>query len=106
MAQREATFKQLAAGPQHACGILPDDTLTCWSNSYSPFGSPTGSFTRLAAAGFQFTCAISSPGALACWGDLPTRLPKSPTGSYKAIDVARTHAYAQRWQFVSLGAAA
>jgi hypothetical protein len=57
VAQPAATFKQVVAGPRHACGILADGQ-----------GTPRDqTFTQL-NAGDLHTCGLSVGGQLWCWG--------------------------------------
>lgn len=62
--------KTLGAGPsQDRCGILPDNTLTCWGTPGSQTTiPPSGKFTAIAIGG-GFACGVKSGGALTCWGE-------------------------------------
>jgi hypothetical protein len=64
-----SSFKQIAAGLYHGCGIRSDDgTLACWgSNLQGQAVPPAGSFQTIAGGRFD-TCAVSSDGTLSCWG--------------------------------------
>jgi hypothetical protein len=82
------TAKAIAAGGQHTCAILDDNTVKCWgSGAYGQLGygaSVSGSVfspstvgtvdlgagrTAVAiAAGDYYTCAILDTGGVECWG--------------------------------------
>ena len=75
------TWKQVAAGGSHTCGIKSDDTLHCWGlNSAGQLGDnsttqrlvPTavdgGATWKQVAAGGSHTCGIKSDDTLHCWG--------------------------------------
>lgn len=76
------SFRVLAAGSYHTCGLTPDRTASCWGwNAYGQLGngSTSNSLTPLAvfdtlhyttiAAGLYHTCGLSATGAAYCWGD-------------------------------------
>ncbi|WP_437606647.1 hypothetical protein WMF20_37630 [Sorangium sp. So ce834] len=81
--------KAIAAGGQHTCAILPDDTVKCWgANDYGQLGQ--GNTNRLGdstatepedfaaiglggpvsaiSAGWRHTCALLVNGTVKCWG--------------------------------------
>ena len=61
--------KTLGAGStQNRCGILMDNTLTCWGTPGSEATiPPSGKFTALAMGG-GFACGVKSGGQMSCWG--------------------------------------
>jgi len=84
----DQTWRAIAAGGEHTCGIRTDDSLWCWGyNYYGQLGNDanTGSSTanptptkviaagsdqtwRSADAGDGHTCAIRADDTLWCWG--------------------------------------
>ncbi|HEX7981629.1 MAG TPA: Ig-like domain-containing protein [Gemmatimonadaceae bacterium] len=78
----EFTFRALAAGRGHTCGIRSDGVTLCWGDNFSgqlgrgTFGDTTDApvaivgdpgFTQISARGDN-TCGITAAGALYCWG--------------------------------------
>ncbi len=83
-----ASIKKIAAGVDHTCAILANDTVSCWgANQSGQLGSGTTASTTAAvavagisnaidiSAGNAFSCAVvaAAPGAASgsvmCWGD-------------------------------------
>ncbi len=77
----EGSFKSVASGASHSCGIDEGDALRCWGhNDHSQLGvdgatdspSPTvvfeGTTWRKVALGVAHSCGIRSSGAVYCWG--------------------------------------
>lgn len=76
------SFKSLAAGSGHSCGIAADSAAFCWGSNVDAQlgdGTTTGhsapvavigglAFAQL-AAGAVYTCGIATSGAAYCWGD-------------------------------------
>ena len=83
--------KQIAAGGEHTCALLDDDTVKCWgSNFYGQLGLEhtynvgvgsgemgdnlppvslgTGRLAKQIAAGGEHTCALLDDDTLKCWG--------------------------------------
>jgi alpha-tubulin suppressor-like RCC1 family protein len=74
------TFKVLAAGGDHTCGITTGGITYCWGanatgqlghgatgDAMTPGLTTTGSFDSLTAGG-QHTCALTNQGVAYCWG--------------------------------------
>jgi hypothetical protein len=76
------TFRALAAGRGHTCGIRSDGVTLCWGDNYrgqlgrGTFGDTTDTpvavvgdpgFVQISARGDN-TCGITAGGALYCWG--------------------------------------
>jgi alpha-tubulin suppressor-like RCC1 family protein len=75
------SFKFIASGNNHSCGILSSGTLKCWgSNEFGQLGDgttenrsspvtidPGTSYVKVAAGAFH-TCGITSLSNLKCWG--------------------------------------
>lgn len=86
---KEKTFRDIAVGWNHSCGILEEDqSVHCWgSNSRGQLGLEDSSLENLAAPstsalvfpggrkavslalGFQVSCAVLNDGQVSCWGD-------------------------------------
>ena len=85
------TVKQVAAGQQHTCAVLDDDTLRCWGRNWygelglghnrnigetpqemgrflPPVDVGSGRTVKQAAAGYDETCAVLDNDAQVCWG--------------------------------------
>src|SRR6185295_8790590 len=79
------TAKRLAAGLNHTCAILDNDTLKCWganssgqlgygdaTNRLAPQDTPvnlgTGRTALLVTAGANHTCALLDDTSIKCWG--------------------------------------
>ncbi len=80
------TVKSVAAGHQHTCAILNDDTVVCWGrNNFGQIGGVSdklatlsgmlgdplsGGTARRISAGENHTCAIlTTDSSVKCWGD-------------------------------------
>jgi alpha-tubulin suppressor-like RCC1 family protein len=75
------TFKSLAAGAWHSCGLTAAGAAYCWgsgtsgqlgagtaASAYAPVAVSGGlTFTRL-VAGMQHTCGAAASGGVYCWG--------------------------------------
>jgi alpha-tubulin suppressor-like RCC1 family protein len=78
-----ATWKAVAAGGSHTCGIKSDNTLWCWgndstgqlgddatiANQSTPVIVAGGATWKAVAAGNDLTCGIKSDDTLWCWGN-------------------------------------
>jgi alpha-tubulin suppressor-like RCC1 family protein len=79
------TAKRIAAGVNHTCAILDDNTLKCWglntngqlgygdvATRLAPPDAPvnlgTGRTALLVTAGANHTCALLDDGTIKCWG--------------------------------------
>ncbi len=79
--------KSVAAGGEHTCALLQNDTVRCWgSNDYTQIGGRSGYYVNnrkirgsytdpllggkalKIAAGGKHSCAILNNGSLVCWG--------------------------------------
>jgi alpha-tubulin suppressor-like RCC1 family protein len=77
------TFRGLASGSYHTCGLASSGAAYCWGNNSSGqlgddgFGNgnaapslvPGGFSFRTLAPGGPHTCGLTSDGAVRCWGD-------------------------------------
>ena len=73
-------FKQVATSDRHACGILMDDSVECWSffdrEEWSSYDEdmqeymrdpPDGQFTQVSVGDYH-SCGLRVDGTVACWG--------------------------------------
>lgn len=89
-------FSAFSNGPDHACGILRDGSVSCWGSDSNGQASPPsgGDFTAI-SAGDTHTCALRSGGAIVCWGSNVSGQSGAPFGSgYTAISSGANHACA------------
>lgn len=111
------TWKYVAAGRSHSCGIKTDDTLWCWGDDGSgqqgngaggnvlvPTQVSGGGSWKQVTAGIEHTCGIMSDDTMRCWGnngqgrlgDGTQTTRQSPTtlsggGSWKAVTGGQEH---------------
>jgi len=75
------TFRSLAAGSEHTCGLTPGGRAYCWgANTRGQLGTGNTGFAdtptpvlgdlvfRILAAGLAFTCGLTTGGQVYCWG--------------------------------------
>lgn len=73
------TFKQIAVGHEHSCGLRPDGSAICWGwNNKGQASPPSDTFKKL-AVGYEHTCGIRTDGSVACWGGGWVTYPPSDT---------------------------
>lgn len=115
------TFRSIAAGRAHVCGIRQDFKLVCWGandqGQLGPMGPNEGSFTPIPLNNINYTligayadqtCAYSPFTGVACWGasqggfgDVGTTQTDSPVvidlpmGEVRGLAVGQDHACAQ-----------
>jgi alpha-tubulin suppressor-like RCC1 family protein len=65
-------FRDVAAGPSHACAAHLDGTVDCWgaSEDGASEAPEEGGFVEVAAGG-AFSCGLKGDGRLRCWGGVP-----------------------------------
>ncbi|MEV6907054.1 RCC1 domain-containing protein [Amycolatopsis sp. NPDC051071] len=86
----------LATGPNAACGVMSDASITCWGEG-GEYLRPSGTFTDIAVKE-NVGCGISVDKTVTCWDTSPahtntgpspvprpTRHVESPSGQFKAI---------------------
>lgn len=75
------TFRQLAAGADHMCGVTTDDRVFCWgannagqlgtgnrTSSATPVRAAAPRTFRRVTAGSFYTCAVATDNSAWCWG--------------------------------------
>ncbi|HEY1537477.1 MAG TPA: hypothetical protein VGF76_25830, partial [Polyangiaceae bacterium] len=94
------SFRQIAGGGTHACGIDAVGTLHCWGDdSFGQTEPPSGTFMSV-TCGLEHGCAIASDGHVECWG-AGSKLPNDttdnfgqaipPAGSFKSLSAGEYH---------------
>lgn len=62
-------FETIKVGNRFGCGILMDETISCWGSArFQRTDPPSGTFRDL-GVGNQHGCAITTTGTMKCWGD-------------------------------------
>ena len=85
------SFKAVAAGSDHACGLLTDATVTCWGdNTYRQAEPPTGSFQSIASGG-SHTCGLRTDNSITCWGANWYGQATAPAGRFQAVTSGFNH---------------
>ena len=91
-----ATFKTVAAGEVHSCGLRSDDTITCWgANGRGQTDAPSGTFKTVTLGGFH-SCAVRSDDTITCWGSNNDGESDAPSGTFKTVTVSAFHSCAIR----------
>ena len=82
-----ATYEAVAG----ACGLLTDDTITCWANTFwTAIVSPRGTYKSLVTGG-DYYCAIAADDTITCWGEDWSGETDPPAGTYKTISAGLLH---------------
>ena len=85
-----ATYKAVSG----ACGLLTDDTITCWGNTfYTAIVSPPGTYKSLVTGG-DYYCAIAADDTISCWGQDWRGETDPPAGTYKTLSASWLHSCA------------
>lgn len=89
-------FSAFSNGPNHACGIRRDGSVSCWgSDSHGQASPPSVSDFTAISAGDTHTCALRSGGAIVCWGNNVAGQAGPPFGSgYTEVSSGANHACA------------
>lgn len=66
------SFKQLAIGTNHHCGLMADTSIACWGSSDNgvlniPSSPPNQDYVQVVVGGFH-VCALKDDGTPVCWG--------------------------------------
>ena len=85
------TYRELAAGGGHVCGIRVDGTVECWGdNAYGQADAPSGQFSMI-SADWDHSCGIRSDGTVECWGNNASGQADPPSGRFVAISDGGYH---------------
>lgn len=92
----DVPMQQVTTGPDYNCGILLDNTVTCWGEPTIDYGQlepPDELFAQLSIGAAQ-VCGLSTSGELLCFGGwgYPYTIP--PEGTYVSMDSGYAHACA------------
>ena len=86
-----STFKAVAAGGLHSCGLRTDNTITCWGhNIYGQADAPSGSFKAVTAGGGH-SCGLRTDDTIVCWGYNEDGQTDAPSGAFKAVSAGELH---------------
>ena len=85
------TFKAVAAGVGHSCGLRADETVVCWGiNDYGETDAPAGSF-KAVSAGVGHSCGLRIDDTIICWGRNVWGQAEAPAGTFKAVAAGVGH---------------
>ena len=85
------TFKAVAAGGNHSCGLRSDNTVVCWGdNRDGRTDAPAGTFKAVAAGG-NHSCGLRSDNTVVCWGDNFHGQTDAPAGTFNALAAGNVH---------------
>ena len=83
-------IRELSLGPEHACALLDDNSVTCWggvigmlSEAFFSEGS-VGEFMSV-SAGWSQTCAVRTDGAIVCWPPWPGDVWELSAGPFASV---------------------
>jgi alpha-tubulin suppressor-like RCC1 family protein len=107
-------FVSVAAGADHACGLLADGHAYCWGHNVAgqvgngtvtdvatPVSIGNQSWSQI-AGGYLFTCGVGVDGSLWCWGD--NSRGELGLGTFESQLVPMRVGTDTDWQKVALGA--
>jgi hypothetical protein len=60
------TFTAVSSGAWHACGLMANGSITCWSALPGMGPVPPGTYKSV-SAGYRATCAVTTDGRAVCW---------------------------------------
>jgi alpha-tubulin suppressor-like RCC1 family protein len=97
------SFRQIAAGGAHSCGVTQDDRAYCWGNNFDGRIGDGTNTTRLrpvaVAGGLRFsrvspgqvhTCAVTTADRAYCWGNNTAGQLGDGTTTHRSVPVAVT----------------
>ena len=85
----------MRAGRRYACGLRPDNTITCWGGGPDIIHPPAGEFSAVSTGSPQ-PCALRTDGAVICWGDPRDDPTAAPAGRHTAVAAGEDHTCALR----------
>ena len=88
------SFKTIAAGGLHSCGLLTDNTISCWGDNYwGQTYAPAGAFLTVAAGG-SHSCAVRIDNTITCWGNNHRGQSDAPAGAFQTVTTGANHSCA------------
>ena len=85
----EGSFKALAAGAWHACGIRPSNEVECWGTQVSGMSAaPAGQYESI-SVGARHSCVIRPDRSIFCWGSDAHARTAAPDAEYAMVSVGR-----------------
>ena len=95
-------FLAVSAGYVHSCGLLADQTLTCWGSDLAfdfvtqsnyhdgRTDPPSGRFLAVSAGG-EHSCGLRTDQTVTCWGNNPYGQSDAPSGRFLAVSAGGEH---------------
>ena len=88
------SFKAVAAGGLHSCGVRTDDVIACWGDDYwGQTYAPSGVF-QLVSTGASHSCAIRTNNTITCWGNNHRGQTDAPAGEFLVVSAGASHSCA------------
>ncbi len=85
------SFKSVAAGGLHSCGVRSDDVIACWGDDYwGQTHAPSGTFQHV-SSGASHSCAIATNNTVTCWGNNHRGQTDAPSGEFAAVSAGASH---------------
>ena len=80
------TLVSLITGTSWACGLTPEDSLSCWGLGYQdgPTKPPRGEFISV-SSGRTHTCGLTKDASIVCWGYDGYGQASPPAGKFTAV---------------------
>lgn len=87
----EGSFKALAAGAWHACGIRPSNEVECWGTQVSGMSAaPAGQYESI-SVGARHSCVIRPDRSIFCWGSDAHARTAAPDAEYAVVSAGGWH---------------
>jgi len=85
--------KMVAAsvGGDHACGLLLDDSVSCWGGNDNDKASPPEGAFQTISASLTHTCGIRADDSIACWGSNEYGQASPPSGDFSSVSAGALH---------------
>jgi len=87
-------FTRVVGGADHACGIKPDKTISCFGLLYYPDYPMATTFKTLGSGGTTHYCGVLSDDTIFCWGSdggVGGPAASEPAGSFKTVALGSNH---------------